>query len=50
MESPSKDALHGRQRPPPTPRWVKTFALGAGVLVVVFLALHLTGIDLHGAH
>ena len=28
---------------PPTPRWVKVFGLLIGVLIVVFVILHLTG-------
>ena len=50
MESPSKDAERRRDAPPPTPKWVKVFALGAGALIFLFLALHLAGLDLHSAH
>ena len=28
---------------PPTPRWVKVFGILIGVLIVVFVILHLTG-------
>lgn len=35
---------------PPTPRWVKVFGILIGVLIVVFVILHLTGNSLgnHG--
>lgn len=28
---------------PPTPRWVKIFAIVIGLLVVIFIILHITG-------
>ena len=28
---------------PPTPRWVKVFGIVIGLLIVVFVILHLTG-------
>lgn len=34
---------------PPTPRWVKLFGIAFAVLVIAFIALHLTGHGF-GAH
>jgi hypothetical protein len=34
--------------PPATPRWVKWFAMGIIVLIVLFGVLHLTGNDFDG--
>jgi hypothetical protein len=33
---------------PPRPRWVTAFLIGAAILVVAFLALHLAGGGIRG--
>lgn len=41
VDHPSRDP--GRESPPRTPRWVKTFGIVAIVLVLLLVGLHLTG-------
>ena len=47
MAEPATGANDDRGRPasaPGMPRWVKVFGVVAGVLLLVFLALHLAGL------
>ena len=40
-----------RKQPPPLPRWVKAFGIAFIILVLVFIALHLSGVvpmHMHG--
>src|ERR671937_1945184 len=46
-ESPS-GAESQQESPPPVPLWVKVFVGGAIVLVVIFVAMHLTGHSMGG--
>ena len=41
LKPPATDPDDGLR--PPTPRWVKVFGILIGVLIVVFVILHLTG-------
>ena len=52
MTRPNEKAETGasaeRETPPPTPRWVKVFAVVVGVILAVVVVLHATGHGMHG--
>lgn len=53
LTAPLDDIKTDHQLPPRTPRWVKAFGIVLVVLLVAFVALHLTGhapmAGIHGA-
>ena len=44
MSEPGPRSDAARQTPPRMPRWVKVSAIVVGLLLLVFLVLHLTGV------